>query len=138
MPVIRRPEAIRPWQHVLEPLSGYLVLIERLLENGPKYAGPWNFGPDKESEKPVSQVANRIFNLWNQEPSWSHDETPQPHEAGILKLDCSKARSLLGWRPRWDLDKTLQATTAWYRLYGEGADTLPLLRDQINAYETGA
>lgn len=137
-PEIRNPRAVRPWQHVLEPLSGYLVLLERLVRNGSKFADAWNFGPPEENAKPVAHVVDRIFELWGRESSWCQTRTPQPHESGILKLDCSKARSLLGWRPQWDLEETLQATVAWYRAYADGKNTLPLILEQIAAYEAGS
>lgn len=137
-PEIRNPGAVRPWQHVLEPLSGYLVLLERLVAERQKFAEPWNFGPPEENAQPVAHVTGRIFELWGRESSWRQSQSPQTHEAGILKLDCSKARSLLGWRPQWDLEKTLQATVAWYRAHAEGRNTLPLILEQIAAYEAGS
>ena len=116
---IRNPHAIRPWQHVLEPLSGYLLLAQKLWEDGPAYAEGWNFGPADEDAKPVQWIVERLTQSWGAGTSWQLDNNPQPHEAHYLKLDCSKARSRLGWHPRWGLARTLQSIIAWHKAYDQ-------------------
>ncbi|WP_158885973.1 CDP-glucose 4,6-dehydratase [Rhodanobacter sp. L36] len=114
---IRNPGAVRPWQHVLEPLSGYLRLGEALL-TGADVEGAWNFGPSLDANLPVQELVTKMKDHW---PEFlvEHDATPQPHEAGVLRLDCSKAAQTLGWRPVWNADDTLQRTSHWYRAYYE-------------------
>lgn len=116
---IRSPRAIRPWQHVLEPLSGYLSLAEKLFEEGHKYEGAWNFGPDDSDAKSVEWIVSKMCSDWGYGAAYEIDTHPQPHEATSLKLDCSKAKVLLDWHPRWTLEKTLhtiiQFTQAWQR-----------------------
>ena len=99
--VIRNPHATRPWQHVLEPLSGYLTLAERLYNEGDAYAEGWNFGPVEDDARPVQWIVERMTQDWGQGASWQMDKGPHPHEAGYLKLDISKAKARLGWHPRW-------------------------------------
>ncbi|MBI1214405.1 MAG: CDP-glucose 4,6-dehydratase [Alphaproteobacteria bacterium] len=112
--VIRSPKATRPWQHVLEPLSGYLLLGQKLLEGDKKAATAWNFGPDDAGNQSVETVLNKIKSFW---PAfdWQLDGAPQPHEATLLHLDSTLARQQLGWAPVWDLDECLKATAGWYR-----------------------
>jgi CDP-glucose 4,6-dehydratase len=119
--LVRNPEAVRPWQHVLEPLSGYLWLAASVLERGRELQGGWNFGPETSDIVPVARIADAMVAGWG-EGSWSRPEppAPQPHEAGILLLDISKARRVLGWRPVWDTDRAAAATASWYR--GRAAD----------------
>lgn len=112
---IRYPEAIRPWQHVLEPLSGYLLLAQRLWNDGKSYAGGWNFGPDDQDARPVAYICDTLTRLWGENASWRHDRQPHPHEATYLKLDCSKAHLRLGWRPRLHLKAALHWIVDWYR-----------------------
>lgn len=134
---IRRPAAVRPWQHVLEPLSGYLLLAQRLLTDGAAFHGGWNFGPRQEDAQPVATVADRLVTAWGGGARWIRDEDPHPHEAHHLSLDWSKARSGLGWTPTWRLDEALQRTASWYRSYYDGG--APSMRDacerDIGAYE---
>jgi CDP-glucose 4,6-dehydratase len=120
---VRNPSAIRPWQHVLDALSGYLRLAERLAgDNGQRYAGAWNFGPDKGSERTVGEVAACVAELWGGGAMVRYGEAQHgPHEATFLKLDTSKARSLLSWWPKWDLDEALHHTVEWYRVQTDGA-----------------
>ncbi|NEP77375.1 MAG: CDP-glucose 4,6-dehydratase [Okeania sp. SIO3B3] len=125
--VLRSPLAVRPWQHVLEPLSGYLTLAARIWDKGQDFSGGWNFGPDPREQWTVEQVVNGIVNLWGS-GSYSVTATPQPHEAHMLKLDCSKANSLLGWQPRWNVQKALEVTVEWYRAHGSNQNP-ELLRD---------
>ncbi len=132
--LIRNPHAIRPWQHVLEPLSGYLVLAQKLYENGPRYAGAWNFGPDDSDAKSVEWIVKSLCAKWGDHASYRIDKGEHPHEAYYLKLDCSKAKAELGWRPRWNLDKAIDSIVAWTRIYGQGGDVGKTCREQINQY----
>ncbi len=131
---IRNPEAIRPWQHVLNPLSGYLRLAEAMWES-PAYAEAWNFGPDERDEVSVRHVAERLSELWDGGIGWEHDRGEHPHEAHYLRLDSSKARERLGWSPRWDLDSALESIAAWYRGWRGGADPRALVLKQVEAFE---
>jgi CDP-glucose 4,6-dehydratase len=131
---LRNPGATRPWQHVLEPLSGYLQLGALLRRDPSRYAAGWNFGPDDDSVLTVEQVVQRIVGFWG-DGRYRVLKTPQPHEAKLLKLDASLARQRLGWRPVWDIDTALSMTVSWYRAHADGR--MPLSRltsDQIRAY----
>ena len=134
--VIRNPLAVRPWQHVLDPLSGYIQLAERLLDDPAVARGAWNFGPSDEDARQVGWVADQIAEHWGDAARWTLDEREQPHEARLLKLDCSKARTLLGWTPRLPLREALAWTVNWYRGYYAGTDALALCRAQIHDYES--
>ncbi len=132
---LRNPEATRPWQHVLEPLSGYLLLARKLHEAPRVFSGAWNFGPDDRDVRPVSWVVDRFCELWGSGASRVQDESRHPHEARFLKLDCSKAKAELGWRPRWDIDKTLEMSVAWTKAFAAGSEYLrSLCLSQIAAY----
>ncbi len=133
-PLIRNPGAVRPWQHVLEPLSGYLVLCQALWD-GPRAAQGWNFGPHDEDAKPVRWIADHICALWGEGASWTDDAREHPHEARSLKLDIAKARAELGWAPRWSLGEALEATVAWQRAWAAGEDMRAFTYRQIRAYE---
>lgn len=113
--IIRNPLATRPWQHVLEPLSGYLVLAENLYLYGNDYAEAWNFGPKDESCKPVEWILDKMVANWGNDSRWELDESNNPHEAGYLKLDCSKAASELKWTPKWNLEHTLNLIVNWHQ-----------------------
>lgn len=113
---IRSPNATRPWQHVLEPLSGYLLLGQRLLEGRGEFAEPWNFGPEPEGNRSVAEVLKKLGNQWPK-MHWHTTNSPQPHEAKLLYLDSAKARSQLQWRPLWGLDDTLAKTAEWYKSF---------------------
>lgn len=118
---IRRPLAVRPWQHALEPVGGYLLLARRMVEHGHAYAGAWNFGPSSRDVRTVGEVAAAFARQWG--PGAKLDVAPAPegpHEAGLLTLDCAKARALLGWKPRLDLDAALIWCAGWYRAWAEG------------------
>jgi CDP-glucose 4,6-dehydratase len=115
--MIRNPGAVRPWQHVLEPLSGYLCLAEALWRDGPAHAEGWNFGPAESNARTVSAVADDLSRLWNSARPWAIGTPPGRHENIYLKLDISKARTLLGWAPVWSLDTTLQNIVDWYRAF---------------------
>jgi CDP-glucose 4,6-dehydratase len=116
---IRNPHATRPWQHVLEPLSGYLVLAERLYINGPTFAEAFNFGPSEEEAKPVQWIVEQITQIWGGGANWHLDEGAHPHEAHYLRLDCSKARAKLNWQPSWKLGQALQAIIVWHKAHCE-------------------
>ena len=134
---LRFPASIRPWQHVLEPLAGYLRLGERLLEEQPEaFACAWNFGPDVDSNASVGQVTEALARLWADDAQVQlAASATNPHEAGLLRLDSTLARTVLGWQPRWSLEEALAATVAWYRAWASGADMAVFSRDQIRAYE---
>lgn len=116
---IRSPQAIRPWQHVLDPLSGYLLLGQRLLEGRIEFADAWNFGPDDNSNISVLSLANRLKNTWGKIDYILENNPAQLHEAITLKLDCSKAKSFLYWHPIWDIDKAIYITAKWYKDFYE-------------------
>jgi len=126
---IRRPDAVRPWQHALEPVSAYLLLARRMLEDGPRFAGPWNFGPSSRDVRTVGEVAARFAQLWGPGARLELNPEPGPHEAGLLTLDCAKAHALLGWRPRLDLDAALVWTCGWFRAWAEAKTDLRALCD---------
>jgi CDP-glucose 4,6-dehydratase len=130
---IRSPNAIRPWQHVLEPLSGYLMVAERLYANGSDFAGAWNFGPADEDARPVQWIVERFAEM-RSSMRWQCDEAPQPHEAHYLKLDSSKARSLLNWQPRSRLKEALQKTLDWHDAWRKAQDMRTVTLQQIAEY----
>ncbi|MEP6480446.1 MAG: CDP-glucose 4,6-dehydratase [Rhodoglobus sp.] len=132
---IRNPEAVRPWQHVLEPLSGYLLLAERLSDGGQEYAEAWNFGPDADDALPVRAILERLAQLWGDGASWVGDTAEHPHEAGLLGLDASKAHARLGWRPRWAIQDALAATVNWQREFLAGKSARETSLEQIAEYE---
>ena len=126
---LRFPQAVRPWQHVLEPLAGYLCLAERLWA-GPGFESAWNFGPEEHAT--VGEVAQRLGALWGEGARVELEgDVSRPHEAGLLRLDVSRARAELGWRPRWSLEQALQATVDWQRHYLSGGDVRSFSLDQI-------
>jgi CDP-glucose 4,6-dehydratase len=127
---VRNPNSIRPWQHVLNPLGGYLVLAQALWHDE-QYAGGWNFGPADDDARPVSWVVQRISELWPDPLQWEMSPGPHPHEARYLKLDSSQARTRLGWQPSVDLDPALRSVVDWYRERRDGADMRAVTREQI-------
>ncbi len=133
--LLRHPDAIRPWQHVLEPLHGYLQLIEALWEQGTDYAEAWNFGSDDSDTKPVSWIADHVVALWGEEASWKRDSAPRPHEAHHLKLDCTKAKTRLGWHPKLTLASALEWSAAWYKAYQRKEDMRRFTLNQISHYQ---
>ncbi len=132
---IRNPAAVRPWQHVLEPLSGYLALAERMIADPVAYAEGWNFGPDADDAMPVLEIIERLAVLWGDGATWVGDDRVAPHEAGLLGLDASKAAARLGWRPRWTLDDALTATVGWQRAYLAGDSPRDTSLQQIRSFE---
>jgi CDP-glucose 4,6-dehydratase len=131
---IRNPHSIRPWQHVLEPLGGYLLLAEKLWQDGRRFAEAWNFGPIGDAA-PVAEVVERVIQLWGDGASWVQDVNHFPHETRVLKLDCSKAVERLGWKPRWNLSQALEATVDWYKAYVQGWDVRKIISDQVESYQ---
>lgn len=136
--VIRNPAAIRPWQHVLEPLRGYLLLAQQLCEEGPDFAEAWNFGPADEDARPVAWIVERMARLWGEQAGWRLDSGAHPHEASYLTLDIAKARHRLGWHPVLGLDQALALTVAWAKQRHAGADVAALTLEQIEAYQVAA
>jgi CDP-glucose 4,6-dehydratase len=130
---IRSPNAVRPWQHVLEPLSGYLLLAEKLHAEGELFAESWNFGPNDEDAKSVSWVVERLC-AQIPDSKWQTENTKQPHEAGLLKLDSSRAKAKLGWAPRWNLEVALSKTVEWHRAWRNQEDMATVTSSQIQAY----
>ena len=130
---IRSPHAIRPWQHVLEPMSGYFTLAERLYMDGDDFAEAWNFGPSDEDVRSVRWIVERLAKM-RKDVCWECDDVPQPHEAHYLKLDSSKARSKLGWYPRWRLGTSLDKTIEWYEAWQSGQDMRSVTLLQISEY----
>lgn len=131
---IRNPYAIRPWQHVLEPLSGYLLTAQLLCEKGMEYAEGWNFGPNDDDAKHVQWIVERLVSLWGDDAQWALDEGFHPHEAGYLKLDCSKAKMRMGWMPRWSLDETLRRIVGWHKAHLAGQDLKEYTLKEIDDY----
>lgn len=137
--IIRSPGAVRPWQHVLEPLSGYLTLAEALVQQGPAFAEGWNFGPFDADARPVAGVVGALTQAWGEGATYRVEASGAAlHEAHLLKLDISKARARLHWRPRWDLGTCLASIVQWHRAHLAGADMRDVTLKQISAYETGA
>lgn len=133
---IRNPHAVRPWQHVLEPLSGYLTLARQLFERGAEFAEGWNFGPNVEDARPVEWIVDCLCTLWGGQSHYRIDQSDHPHEAHYLRLDCSKAHVRLGWRPRWSLDTALDAIIEWTRAYSAGNQQIrSICLDQIVRYD---
>lgn len=129
---VRRPEAVRPWQHVLEPLAGYLQLAEAMVQTG--VTGAWNFGPADSATHSVARLLDRLAAHWGDGARWATEDGQHPHEAGLLRLDSSRARELLGWRPRYDLEKSLQLTVDWHRHWMDGGDMRGFTLEQIERY----
>jgi CDP-glucose 4,6-dehydratase len=133
--LIRNPSAIRPWQFVLEPLRGYLMLAEHLTEDASRFASGWNFGPAEADAKPVSWIADELARSWGNGVYWSHDVGTHSREAHFLKLDASKARACLNWHPVLPLNLALDWIVEWYRAFQTGADLRRLTQTQIERYE---
>lgn len=132
--LIRNPHAIRPWQHVLEPLSGYLLLAERLYAQGKADAEGWNFGPLEDDTRPVRWIVQRLCEDWGDGASWTLQEGNHPHESNVLKLDISKARQRLNWVPRWTLDLALEKITRWHQSWLQGNNMRDYCLSEISEY----
>lgn len=139
-PLLRSPGSTRPWQHVLEPLAGYMQLAERLTEAGGEFASAWNFGPGEGGAMCVAEVADRLAALWGDGAGCDRAEgcmPPGPHEAGELMLDSAKSRRMLGWHPRWNTDQALKRTVEWHKAYAGRQDMREFSLKQISDYMTG-
>jgi CDP-glucose 4,6-dehydratase len=134
--LIRNPYAVRPWQHVLDPLCGYLTLAEKLCQDPERFSEGWNFGPDESEILSVSDVLARLKELWRPDISWHLDGSAHPHEAQYLKLDCKKARTELGWEPQWNLTSALQATVQWYKAHQSNQAMRAVTEEQIHSYQS--
>ena len=134
---IRNPNSVRPWQHVLDPVLGYLTLVERLVDDE-SFVGGWNFGPAPESEVSVRKVVEHLLALWGDDARWTSDSGPHPHEAAYLKLDCDKARARLNWTPRLDLVQGLGLTVDWYKALQHGRNLRQVSLEQLDLVLDGA
>lgn len=134
--VIRNPQAIRPWQHVLEPLSGYLTLAENLYTHGQQFASAWNFGPQSDDVRPVQWMVEHLAQQWGNGASWEQDKQFYPHEAGYLKLDISRASTLLDWQPNWNLTTSLNKIVDWHKAWTDKQEPRQLCLNQINEFST--
>jgi len=136
--IIRSPDSIRPWQHVLEPIAGYLILAEKMSSDvGRNFVGGWNFGPADIDVQTVSQISDKLCNFWGEGVSWKIEDQNKehPHEATYLKLDCSKARGEIGWKPLLDLDKALDWIVEWYKCFQQNGDMTEITLRQIRRYQ---
>lgn len=133
--LIRRPNAIRPWQHVLDPLHGYMILAQELLAQHAKFATAYNFGPSDEDIWPVERIATKLVQMWGSGAFWNHDSAPSVHEDHVLRLDASRARVELGWQPRLRIEAALEWTMEWYRAWKHGKDMADFTARQIAHYE---
>ncbi|MED4753923.1 CDP-glucose 4,6-dehydratase [Brevibacillus choshinensis] len=131
---IRNPGAIRPWQHVLEPIGGYLLLAQKLCEDGKRFSQSWNFGPREQDAQTVEWIVNQLCIKWGENAAFEIVPDAKWHEAHYLKLDCSKARSLLRWKPKWNLDQALDRIVDWTRAYQQEKDLRALCLTQIEEY----
>jgi len=131
---IRNPAATRPWQHVLEPLMGYLTLAEKLYSKGPDYVGAWNFGPEDTDVVSVEFVTNYICELWGDDAAYEIERSPKMHESSCLKLDCSKANSKLNWHPKWNIQQAIKSIVEWNKLRLSRSDVRTITENQIEKY----
>lgn len=133
---VRNPASIRPWQHVLEPLAGYLQLCQQLVAAPEYFSEGWNFGPGEEDAQPVSKLADIMVKSWGENACWQQQsDNEQPHEAQYLKLDCAKAKTRLKWRPQWRLEYALQQSVAWYKAWHQGVDMNQFTLAQMADYQ---
>lgn len=133
--IIRNPLSTRPWQHVLEPISGYLVLAENLYTKGETFAEGWNFGPKDDDCKSVGWILDKMVAKWGEGAQWELDKNNNPHEAGFLKLDCSKAAQRLHWNPQWNLNKTLDLIINWHQNWLSGKNIKQQCLQEIASYQ---
>lgn len=134
--VVRNPQAVRPWQHVLEPLTGYLRLCELMIDNPSTYSQAWNFGPAVEDVQPVGRVAEMLCARWGNGASWTASDSSEAHEARLLRLDSSAARAELGWRPTWNFSDAIERTVEWYKAWAADGDVRELTLAQTDEYQT--
>jgi CDP-glucose 4,6-dehydratase len=135
--IVRNPASTRPWQHVLEPLSGYLLLASKMYHDPKKYSGAWNFGPGGESIRTVQDLAERIAGFWGEGEIQVNTRHDVPHEARLLHLNCDKAHQILRWRPRWDFHRAVEETAFWYKEVLSGKSALLISKRQIKKYVEG-
>jgi len=133
--IVRNPLATRPWQHVLEPLSGYILVCQQLIKAPKEYSEGWNFGPSSEDVASVSKLVDIVVKVWGKNASWKQDNNFHPHEAHLLGLDCSKANSKLNWTPVWHLDRSIFETIQWYKKWNSGQDMHKFSVNQIEYYQ---
>lgn len=133
--IIRNPQATRPWQHVLEPLSGYIMLGSEMLKGNRSVSGSWNFGPREDEVRSVNDVTQAVITHWGNGVVHLDNNVNHPHEATLLQLDCSKARTQLGWSPQWNFATTMEKTVSWYRAVHSGAKASSITRQQLEEYE---
>ncbi|WP_246206909.1 CDP-glucose 4,6-dehydratase [Methylocystis heyeri] len=131
---LRNPRAVRPWQHVLEPLTGYLMLVEAALDDSKRIDGGWNFGPGPASEQSVEALVTRFIEAFDSSARWTQDKGEHPHEANLLRLDTARARELLGWSPLLDFGETVEWTARWYRALADRRDIRETTFNQVDAY----
>jgi CDP-glucose 4,6-dehydratase len=131
---VRNPRAVRPWQHVLEPISGYLCLAEMIYKDGLEFAEAFNFGPSEDDAKPVSWIVEALMKRWGTDAKWTFDQALHPHEAKQLRLDCTKARNQLGWHPRWKLEQALDSIVLWHQAHKNGEDMHKTSLAQIHKF----
>ncbi|MBA2940905.1 CDP-glucose 4,6-dehydratase [Paenibacillus sp. CGMCC 1.16610] len=134
---LRYPQAVRPWQHVLEPLHGYLLLAQHVYDDK-QYAAAWNFGPNEEDTISVEQVVCSLCQKWGDQAAYLIDSAEHPHEAPVLRLDCTKSRDLLGWSPRWNLDMAITKSIEWVKAYDQSGDCREICSKQIQEYVEGS
>jgi CDP-glucose 4,6-dehydratase len=132
---VRNPDAVRPWQHVLEPLSGYMILCEKMWDQPSKFSEGWNFGPEDESVHTVEEITDTVSELWGDHAAWEKSNGDHPHETNLLKLDITKAKKQLGWTPKWDLDTSLEKIVTWYKSYYNSEDMREITLRQIKEYQ---
>jgi len=135
---IRNPNAVRPFQHVLDPVRGMVMLAERLAASPAEFGTGWNFGPAEEDTRAVGWMAERVAELWGHTARWHAEASQGPHEAGLLVLSSAQARTRLGWRPTWDTHSATARTVAWYRAFYDGTDVASITQNQINEHETAS
>lgn len=133
--LIRNPQATRPWQHVFEPLSGYILLAQTMFERGQTFASSWNFGPNDRDNRMVGEVADLIVSEWGESATWVKDGLDQLHEAKLLKLDCSKALSQLGWGPKWSLEIAIRKIVEWQKAFQGNEKMLEFSLNQIKEFQ---
>ncbi len=134
--ILRNPKAIRPWQHVLEPLSGYIMLCQNLVNSPEDYSGSWNFGPSNTDNRPVSGVADLMAENWKDGAYWEIDKGVNPHESVHLRLDCTKANTFLNWSPLWNLEEAIYETVSWYKSWNNQENMYDITLNQIKDYQS--
>jgi CDP-glucose 4,6-dehydratase len=136
--LIRNPNSVRPWQHVLEPLSGYMLLAEKLFSGEKDFSDAWNFGPEDGDSKPVGWILDEIKTLWAEKVNWEIAAGNHPHETNLLKLDSTKAKEKLQWQPKMSLNEGLNMTVDWYKAFGNNSDLSQATRNQIENFTNAA